>query len=249
MQAQEAATTAMYAALGAPLVTGRKFIELGEKIGSETRETFGDFEFDDPTATRKLFMDLSGKITYDTLTTLSAMAAFTEWVDAGREVTGQLQENLYDRKVIEQVQHTVEEEIEQIQDTVGVLREQLEDAMSTWRDQFAPSVRRPSRTTKVKVQKADESEAKKTTTAATKPETTATKAPATKAPTKKAPAKTTTKAATKPKTTTKAATKPKTTKAATKAPAKKAPAKKAPATKTTAKKTTAAPKAKTKTAE
>jgi hypothetical protein len=200
MQAQEAATTAMYAALGAPLVTGRRFIELGEKIGADARESFGDLEFDDPMATRKLFMDLSGKITYETLTTLSAMAAFNEWVEAGREVTGQIQENLQDQKVIEQVQHTVEEEIEQIQDTVGVLREQLEDAMSTWRDQFAPSVRRPSRTTKVKVQKADEGEAKKTTKAATKPKTT--------------------KAAAKPKTTAKkAAAKPKTT-------AKKAPAKK-----------------------
>ena len=36
----------MYGAIGAPLVAGRRFKELGEKIGSDTRSTVGEMNFD-----------------------------------------------------------------------------------------------------------------------------------------------------------------------------------------------------------
>ena len=203
MQAQDAAKTAMYAALGVPLVTGRAFMQLGEKIGADARTTFGEIEFDDPSATGKLFVDLSGKLTVDTLTALSGLADLAAWVTAGREMTGQIQENIHDRKMIEQVQNTVEDEIEQIQDTVGVLREQLEEALTSWRDQFAPSVRRPDRSMKVKVQKTDETVAKKAPAAkkTTARKTTAKKTTKPKTTPKTTAKKTTAKATTKPKTT------------------------------------------------
>ena len=140
IQAQDAMVSAMYGAIGAPVVAGRAFMELGGKIGNDTRASVGEMSFDDPTAAGQLFVDLGEKITFDTLATLAGMAATDEWVAAGREMTGQLQES----KMLEQVQTTMEVEIEQIQDTVGVLREQLEDALVTWRDQFAPSVQRPT---------------------------------------------------------------------------------------------------------
>ena len=63
---QDAAATAMYGAIGAPLVAGRRFKELGEKIGSDTRSTVGEMNFDDPSATGQLFIVLGGKITFDT---------------------------------------------------------------------------------------------------------------------------------------------------------------------------------------
>ena len=58
IQAQEAAVSAMYGALGAPLVAGRAFMELGGKIGTDTRASVGEMTFDDPSAAWQQFIEL-----------------------------------------------------------------------------------------------------------------------------------------------------------------------------------------------
>ena len=116
MEAQkENVKRAFYAAVGTPMVTGRKFKEFGTSLFAET--SLEDLE--------KAGRELTGAIRES-------------------RVAEQIQESvdlIQEAKVIEQSQVRVDRE--QLQDRVEVLREQLETALHNWREQFTPGVAGP----------------------------------------------------------------------------------------------------------
>jgi len=166
---KENVTKAFYAAVGAPMVTGRKFVEFGTNLFTET-------SIDDLEAAGR---EVTGAI-------------------RDSRVAEQIQESvdlIQEAKVVEQIQVRVD--VDQFQERVEVLREQLETALHNWREQFTPGVAGP-KPVKVEVeaeettsaQKADsrKTTAKKTTAKKT---TAARKTTAKKAtPKKTAPKKT-----------------------------------------------------------
>ena len=124
---------AFYAAVGTPMVTGRKFKEFGTSLFAET--SLDDLE--------NAGRELTGAIRES-------------------RVVEQIQESvelIQEAKVIEQIQVRVDRD--QFQDRVEVLREQLETALHNWREQFTPGVAGP-KPVKVEVE-AEEPAPKKTT--------------------------------------------------------------------------------------
>jgi hypothetical protein len=141
---------AFYAAVGAPMVTGRKFMEFGESLFAQT--SIDDLE----TAGR----ELTGAI-------------------RDSRVAEQLQESvdlLQEVKVVEQIQERVD--VDHLQERVEILREQLETTLHNWREQFTPGVAGP-KPVKVEVEAdtppAKKKAAPKTTAKKTAPKTTAKK--------------------------------------------------------------------------
>ena len=171
---KENVTKAFYAAVGAPMVTGRKFVEFGTNLFTET-------SIEDLEAAGR---EVTGAI-------------------RDSRVAEQIQESvdlIQEAKVVEQIQVRVD--VDHFQERVEVLREQLETALHNWREQFTPGVAGP-KPVKVEVEAEVKTPAKKTTpkktTAkkATAKKATAKKATAKKATPKKAtPKKTAAKKAT-----------------------------------------------------
>jgi len=149
---------AFYAAVGTPMVAGRKFIDFSTDLFTET--SLEDLE----TAGR----EVTGAIRESKM-----VEQLQESVDLIQEV-----------KVVEQIQ--VKVDVDQFQERVEILREQLETALHNWREQFTPGVAGPQ-PVKVEVEaetpKPRKTTAKKTTAKKTAPKTTAKKA----APKKTAP--------------------------------------------------------------
>ncbi|MEN8114192.1 MAG: hypothetical protein ABFS21_07370 [Actinomycetota bacterium] len=199
-------TKAFYAAVGAPVVAGRKTKDFGTDVveakpwtdiaGTGTKvRTYG----------KNLFMETS----YDDLEA------------AGREITGAIKdskvveqietgfEQIQDSKVIEQIETGIEQvkdskvveqietgmeqiqekvDLDQFQDKVEMLREQLETVLHNWREQFTPGVAAP---VKVEVEKEAPKKAAPKKTTAKKPaaKKTTAKKPAAKPAAKKTTAK------------------------------------------------------------
>jgi len=178
---KENVTKAFYAAVGAPMVTGRKFVEFGTNLFTET-------SIEDLEAAGR---EVTGAI-------------------RDSRVAEQIQESvdlIQEAKVVEQIQVRVD--VDQFQERVEVLREQLETALHNWREQFTPGVAGPT-PVKVEVEAEDtaptkKTTAKKTTAKKTAPKKTAsTKTTSAKATDSKKPAakKTTSAKKTAPKKTT-----------------------------------------------
>ena len=149
---------AFYAAVGTPMVAGRKFVDFSTDLFTET--SLEDLE----TAGR----EVTGAI-------------------RDSKVVEQIQESvdlIQEAKVVEQLH--VKVDVDQFQERVEVLREQLETALHNWREQFTPGVAGPQ-PVKVEVEAETpapkKTTAKKTTVKKTTPKTTAKKA----APKKAAP--------------------------------------------------------------
>jgi len=147
---------AFYAAVGTPMVAGRKFIDFSNDLLTET--SLEDLE----TAGR----EVTGAIRES-------------------KVVEQIQESvdlIQEAKVVEQLQ--VKVDVDQFQERVEVLREQLETALHNWREQFTPGVAGPQ-PVKVEVEaetpKPKRTTAKKTTAKKTTPKSTAKKTTAKKA--------------------------------------------------------------------
>ena len=161
---KENVTKAFYAVVGAPMVTGRKFVEFGTNLFAET-------SIEDLEAAGR---EVTGAI-------------------RDSRVAEQIQESvdlIQEAKVVEQIQVRVD--VEQFQERVEVVREQLETALHNWREQFTPGVAGP-KPVKVEVEADVKAPAKKTapkkTTAkkTTAKKTTAKKTAAKKTAAKKAP--------------------------------------------------------------
>ena len=159
---------AFYAAVGTPMVAGRKFVDFSTDLFTET--SLEDLE----TAGR----EVTGAI-------------------RDSKMVEQIQESvdlIQDAKVVEQLH--VKVDVDQFQERVEVLREQLETALHNWREQFTPGVAGPQ-PVKVEVEaetpKPTKTAAKKTTAKKAAPKTTAKKA----APKKTAPKSTAKKTAPK----------------------------------------------------
>ena len=162
---KENAKKVFYAAVGTPMVTGRKFVEFGTNLFTET--SIDDLE--------------------------NAGREVTSAIRESR-VAEQIQESvdlIQETNVVEQLQVRVD--VDQFQERVEVLREQLETALSNWRDQFKPGVAGP-KPVKVEVEvdtpapkktAAKRTTTKKTTTKKTAPKTTAKKTAAKKTAPKK----------------------------------------------------------------
>lgn len=147
-----------YAAVGTPMVTGRKVKEFGTSLFAET-------SIDD--------LEAAGREVTGTIRESKVAEQLQESVDLLQEV-----------KVVEQIQERVD--VDQFQERVEVLREQLETTLHNWREQFAPGVAGP-KTVKVEVEadtpapkktaakKATKTSAKKTTPKTTAKKTTAKK--------------------------------------------------------------------------
>ena len=161
---------AFYAAVGTPMVAGRKFIDFSTDLLTET--SLEDLE----TAGR----EVTGAIRES-----KVVEQIQESVDLIQEV-----------KVVEQLQ--VKVDVDQFQERVEVLREQLETALHSWREQFTPGVAGPQ-PVKVEVEaetpKPKRTTAKKTTASKAAPKSTAKKT-ASKPTAKKAAPKTPPKKAT-----------------------------------------------------
>ena len=150
---------AFYAAVGTPMVAGRKFKEFGTDLFSDT--SLEDLE----TAGR----EVTGAIRESKM-----VEQIQESVDLIQEA-----------KVVEQIQ--VKVDVDQFQERVEVLREQLETALHNWREQFTPGVAGPQ-PVKVEVEAetpkpkktAPKKTAKKTTSKKTTPKKTTPKSAAKK---------------------------------------------------------------------
>ena len=148
---------AFYAAVGTPMVAGRKFKEFGTDLFSDT--SLEDLE----TAGR----EVTGAI------------RDSKMVEQIQESVDQIQE----AKVVEQIQ--VKVDVDQFQERVEVLREQLETALHNWREQFTPGVAGPQ-SVKVEVEPetpkktTKKAAAKKTTAKKTTPKSAAKKSTAKK---------------------------------------------------------------------
>jgi hypothetical protein len=139
-----------YAAVGTPMVTGRKVKAFGASLFTET-------SIDD--------LEAAGREVTGTIRESKVAEQLQESVDLLQEV-----------KVVEQIQERVD--VDHFQERVEVLREQLETTLHNWREQFTPGVAGP-KTVKVEVE-ADtpapkKTTAKKTTAKKTAPKTTAKK--------------------------------------------------------------------------
>lgn len=146
---------AFYAAVGTPMVAGRKFKEFSTDLFTET--SLEDLE----TAGR----EVTGAI-------------------RDSKVVEQIQESvdlIQEAKVVEQIQ--VKVDVDQFQERVEVLREQLETALHNWREQFTPGVAGPQ-PVKVEVEaetpKPKKTAAKKTAANKTAPKNTTAKTTAKK---------------------------------------------------------------------
>jgi hypothetical protein len=106
---KQLAGKAMYAAIGAPVVYGRKLRDYGDKLAG-----------------------------YSDKLSEQAQTAFSEWAKEGEKVAKQLQEGKVGfRPVVEEIQSRVD--LEKVQDRVEKLRDQLEDALMSWRESFSPA--------------------------------------------------------------------------------------------------------------
>ena len=162
---KDSVVRAFYAAVGTPMVTGRKFKEFGASLFAET-------SIDD--------LEAAGR---------EVTGAIRDF-----KVTEQLQESvdlLHEVNVVEQIQERVD--VEHFQERVEMLREQLETTLHNWREQFSPGVAGP-KPVKVEVEvdtpapkktAAKRTTTKKTTTKKTAPKTTAKKTAAKKTAPKK----------------------------------------------------------------
>jgi hypothetical protein len=160
---KENVVKAFYAAVGAPMVAGRKFKEFGNDLFTET--SLDDLE----TAGR----EVTGAI-------------------RDSKVVEQIQDSvdlIQEAKVVEQIQ--VKVDVDQFQERVEVLREQLETALHNWREQFTPGVAGPQ-PVKVEVE-AETPKPKKATAKKTTPKKTTAKTTAKKAASKKTAPKATAK--------------------------------------------------------
>jgi hypothetical protein len=162
---------AFYAAVGTPMVAGRKFMDFSTDLFTET--SLEDLES-------------AGREVTGAIRDSKMVEQIQDSVDLIQEA-----------KVVEQLQ--VKVDVDQLQERVEVLREQLETALHNWREQFTPGVAGP-RPVKIDVeaetQKPKPTTAKKATPKATAKSTakrTAPKSTAKKtAPKKTSPKKTST---------------------------------------------------------
>jgi len=130
-----------YAAVGTPMVTGRKVKEFGANLFTET-------SIDD--------LEAAGREMTGTIRESKVAEQIQESVDLLQEV-----------KVVEQIQERVD--VDHFQERVEVLREQLETTLHNWREQFTPGVAGP-KTVKVHVE-TDTPAPKKTAAKKTAPKT------------------------------------------------------------------------------
>ncbi|MGB5185987.1 MAG: hypothetical protein WBO84_02530 [Acidimicrobiia bacterium] len=167
---------AFYAAVGTPMVAGRKFMDFSTDLFTET--SLEDLES-------------AGREVTGAIRDSKMVEQIQDSVDLIQEA-----------KVVEQLQ--VKVDVDQLQERVEVLREQLETALHNWREQFTPGVAGPrpvkidveAETQKPKPTTAKKATPKKATPKATAKSTakrTAPKSTAKKtAPKKTAPKKTST---------------------------------------------------------
>jgi hypothetical protein len=150
---------AFYAAVGTPMVAGRKFKEFGTDL-------FSDTSLED--------LETAGREVTEAIRESKMVEQIQESVDLIQEA-----------KVVEQIQ--VKVDVDQFQERVEVLREQLETALHNWREQFTPGVAGPQ-PVKVEVEAetpkpkktAPKKTAKKTTSKKTTPKKTTPKSAAKK---------------------------------------------------------------------
>jgi uncharacterized protein (DUF885 family) len=151
-----------YAAVGTPMVAGRKFIDFGTDLFTET-----------------------------SLEDLEAAGREVTGAIRDSKMVEQIQdsvEQIQDSNVVEQIQ--VKVDVDQFQERVEVLREQLEKALHNWRDQFSPGVAGPQPVkVQVEVEKAEpkKTATKKSTAKKTAPKSTAKKTAPKKTAKKAAP--------------------------------------------------------------
>ena len=136
---------AFYAAVGTPMVAGRKFKEFGTDL-------FTDTSLED--------LEAAGREFTGAIRDSKMVEQIQESVDLIQEA-----------KVVEQLQVRVD--VDQFQERVEVLREQLETALHNWREQFTPGVAGPQ-PVKVEVE-SETPKPKKATAKKTAPKTTAKK--------------------------------------------------------------------------
>lgn len=147
---KDSVVRAFYAAVGTPMVTGRKFKEFGANLFAET-------SIDD--------LEAAGREVTGAIRDLKVTEQLQESVDLLQEVN-----------VVGQIQERVD--VEHFQERVEMLREQLETTLHNWREQFSPGVAGP-KPVKVEVE-VDTPAPKKTTAKKTTAKTTATKKTAAK---------------------------------------------------------------------
>jgi len=148
-----------YAAVGTPMVTGRKVKEFGAALFAET-------SIDD--------LEAAGREMTGATRDLNVAEQLQDSVDMLQEV-----------KVVEQIQERVD--VGLFQERVEIMREQLETTLHNWREQFTPGVAGPT-PVKVEVE-VDTPAPKKTATKKTTAKKTAAKKTAPKSTAKKTTAK------------------------------------------------------------
>ncbi len=105
-----------YAAVGTPMVTGRKVKEFGAALFTET-------SIDD--------LEAAGREMTGAIRDLNVAEQLQDSVDMLQEV-----------KVVEQIQERVD--VDLFQERVEIMREQLETTLHNWREQFTPGVAGPN---------------------------------------------------------------------------------------------------------
>jgi hypothetical protein len=156
---KQLAGKALYAAIGAPVVYGRKLRDYGDKLAGYS-DKFSE----------------------------QAQTAFSEWAKEGEKVAKQLQEGKVGfRPVVEEIQSRVD--LEKVQDRVEKLRDQLEDALTSWRESFSPAAHKDAGNGGAAMAPAKAPAKKAPAAKAPAKKAPAKKAPARKAPARKAPAK------------------------------------------------------------
>ncbi|GBD85955.1 hypothetical protein BMS3Abin02_02376 [bacterium BMS3Abin02] len=176
----------LYAAVGAPVVTARRFTERITDVSGKVH-------------------DLRDRMNEELTKELDA------WAAEGEKLIERIREREGVEELVDDLAGRVD--LDQIQEQVGKLREHLDDILQSWRNSFRPTPTTPQRIEVVEEPSPKPAAAKKTTTAAKKPaaKTTPAKKPAAKKTTtaaKKPAAKTTTAKKPAAKKTTTAAKKP-----------------------------------------
>ncbi len=165
----DTAQKVLYAAVGAPVLAGKRTVEIGRKLAGTTRDTVADIRRNVAETARK---------------------EYTAAADEGEQVANRVRKS----NVVEEISSRLD--LDDIQGRVDRLRDQFEDAIQNWREQFRPEVREETATM---TETAKVTAAPKTSTPEAAPKKAAPKAAAKKKTTTKAAAKkktTTTKKAT-----------------------------------------------------
>jgi hypothetical protein len=158
----ETAKKALYAAVGAPVVTVRR-------VGARVEDV------------RDLINDRAGRLAEKVST--DVRKEFDVWASEGEKIVTQIGE----QPVVEDI--TARVDLDQIQGQVHKLREQLEETVAAWRESFRPESRKETVTVEEKPAAENETERPEKAVAKTRAEKSTTKTAPKKASTKKTTAK------------------------------------------------------------